>query len=144
MLTQSKQASAPRVPRRSERIRLYEATRLRPNDWSSVEIQVLDISALGLRAECEVRLMRTCFLSTDLPGIGPTHAEVRWQEDGQFGAAFARPIDLSLCSWTPREPAAFVARMLVQRAAAQRDGRDEQEAMLRRQIASVLPMRSLS
>ena len=144
MLKHAKIASAPKVARRSERIPLYEATRLRPNDWSSVEIQVLDISGLGLRAECEVRLMRTCFLSIDLPGIGPTEAEVRWQECGQFGAAFARPIDLSLCSWTPSEPEAFVARMLVQRAAAQRDGRRDQERMLRRQIASVLPMRSLS
>lgn len=122
MLTHAPRRGAERGLRQTDRIRLSERTRLRPNDWSSIEIQVFDISALGLRGECEVRLMRTCFLSIDIPGIGPTDAEVKWQDGDQFGAEFARPIDLSRCSWTI----------------------EDCELKLRGAIRGALPIRSLS
>lgn len=139
MLNHAHRGGAERGLRQTERIRLREATRLRPNDWSSIEIEVLDISSLGLRGECEVRLMRTCFLSIDIPGIGPTDAEVRWQDCGEFGAEFARPIDLSRCTWTADEPEALTAQML-----ELRDEWSEQELKLRRQIGTDFPIRSLS
>lgn len=130
--------------RRGARIGIYEPTRLRPNDWSSIEIQVLDISTLGLRAECEARLVRASSISVDIPGVGAVEAEVIWVRDGEFGAAFIRPIDLASCSWTPGSAQAMLARMLVHRAAAQRDGRLDQERRLSRQIVSFLPLRALS
>ncbi len=128
--------------REATRLAIYEPTRLHPNSWSSLEVQILDISADGLRAKCEAALKIRSWLSIDVPGIGPIAAEVRWQRGKHFGASFVRSIDLQLCSWTPSCKAASLAQLLGHRAAAHLDGDIEHEKQLRDRIKSSLPIRS--
>jgi hypothetical protein len=130
-----------RGSRRSvQRVGIYEPTRLRPNGWSSLEIRILDVSAQGFRAECEALLKLRSWVSLDVPALGPTHAQVLWERDNQFGAEFVRPIDLEACGWTSGGKQGMLARLLVQRAEARRDGNDEHEKLLRDQIARGLPI----
>jgi hypothetical protein len=128
--------------REANRLAIYERTRLRPNSWSSLEVQILDVSSDGLRAKCEATLKIRSWLSIEVPGIGPIAAEVRWQRGKQFGASFVRPIDLQLCSWTPSSQEASLAQLLGHRAAAHLDGDLEHEKQLRERIKSSLPIRS--
>jgi hypothetical protein len=127
--------------RRTERLAVDEATRLRPNSWSSLEVRILDFSNLGLRARCEARIMPGSCVSVDVPGVGSTEAQVEWQRGDQFGARFLAPINLDRCQWTLRRRETILARLLVERAAARKAGRAGAETRLRRQIAAALPMR---
>ena len=56
--------------RRAQRVSLDEATRLRPNDWSSLEVRMIDLSESGFRASCDARLQRGGLVSLDVQGIG--------------------------------------------------------------------------
>ena len=127
--------------RRSERLELDAETRLRPNSWSSLQIRMLDLSATGFRAECEARVQPGGSVSLDVPGIGAVEAQVEWQRGDQFGARFFAPIELQRCQWTFRERHHALARLLVERAAAQRAGRSGAESHLRREILATVPMR---
>ena len=127
--------------RRSERLPLDAEARLRPNDWSSLQIRMLDLSAAGFRAECEARVQPGGSVSLDIPGIGAVEAQVEWRRDNQFGARFFAPIELKNCQWTFRQRHHALARLLVERAAAKRAGRRGAEGQLRREILSALPMR---
>ena|SRR5687768_2065899 len=127
--------------RRAERVTLDAATRLRPNDWSSLEVRMIDLSASGFRATCEARLQRGGCVSLDVAGIGSVDAQVEWQRGDMFGARFIDPIDLEKCSWTPTERESVLARLLIERAAARQAGRLEAERRLRRQILNTLPIR---
>jgi hypothetical protein len=127
--------------RRSERLPLDAEARLRPNSWSSLQIRMLDLSESGFRAECEARVRPGGSVSLDVPGIGSVEAQVEWQRGDQFGARFFAPIELRSCQWTFRERHNALARLLVERAAAQRSGRRGAEVQLRRDILSALPMR---
>ena len=128
------------MARRQKRLELDESARLAPNDWSSVEIRVTDISRFGFQAECDVRLLKSGIVSLDIPGIGAVSAQVRWQADGQFGAQFLQPIDLQRCGWTGAARGLMLARLLFQRAEAHRTGLDDEENRLRREILSSLPI----
>lgn len=127
--------------RRAERLPLDAETRLRPNSWSSLQINMLDLSASGFRAECEARVKPGSSVSLDVPGIGPVDAQVEWRRGDQFGARFYAPIKLANCQWTFPEQHLTLARLLVERAAARRAGRRGAEGQLRREILSALPMR---
>jgi hypothetical protein len=127
--------------RRSERLPLDAETRLRPNSWSSLQVRMLDLSASGFRAECEARVKPGGSVSLDVPGIGAVDAQVEWQRGDQFGARFFEPIELEDCQWTFRERHPTLARLLIERAAANRAGRRGAEGQLRREILSALPMR---
>jgi hypothetical protein len=127
--------------RQSERLALDAETRLRPNDWSSLEVRMLDLSAEGFRADCEARVKPGGTVSLDVPGIGAVEAQVEWQRGDQFGARFFAPIALDACQWTLRERHHALAHLLVDRAAAKRAGRRGAEAHLRREILNALPMR---
>jgi hypothetical protein len=127
--------------RKAERLPLDAETRLRPNSWSSLQIRMLDLSASGFRAQCEARVKPGGSVSLDVPGIGPVDAQVEWQRGDQFGARFFSPIELRRCGWTFRERHEALARLLIERAAANRVGRRGAEAQLRREILSALPMR---
>jgi hypothetical protein len=127
--------------RRSERLSVDAETRLRPNSWSSLQVKMLDLSASGFRAECEARVKPGGSVSLDVPGIGAVDAQVEWQRGGQFGARFFAPIELNSCQWTFRERQPTLARLLVERAAANRAGRRGAEGQLRREILTALPMR---
>ena len=127
--------------RKAERLPLDTEARLRPNDWSSLQIRMLDLSAAGFRAECEARVQPGGSVSLDVPGIGAVEAQVEWQRGDQFGARFFAPIELKRCQWTFRQRHNALARLLVERAAAKRAGRRGAEVHLRREILSALPMR---
>jgi hypothetical protein len=86
-------------PRRSPRVMLQEATNLRSNDQSVVEVTVCDISTSGFMAQCMRPVLIGSYVSLDLPGIGPVHAQVRWQVGGRMGGKFLDPITLHRCQW---------------------------------------------
>ena len=127
--------------RKAERLPLDAEARLRPNDWSSLQVRMLDLSASGFRAECEARVQPGGSVSLDIPGIGAVEAQVEWQRGDQFGARFYAPIEIKSCQWTFRERHHALARLLVERAAAKRAGRRGAESQLRREILAALPMR---
>ena len=119
---------------------LDEPTRLRPNDWSSLEVRIIDLSRSGFRARCDARLPTGGCVSLDMPGIGAVEAQVEWQRDDELGAKFLHPVSLENCAWLPRHP--ILAELLVQRARAGQAGRDAAERRIRAKIVGSLPMRS--
>lgn len=126
--------------REAERRPLSAETRLRPNSWSSVAATMIDLSERGFRAACEARLQPGATVSLDIPGIGSVDAQVEWQRNGEFGARFFLPVDLSRCLWTLDERHNALASLLVARAAAKQAGRSGAEEQLRRQILAALPI----
>ena len=128
--------------RRAERVTLDAATRLRPNDWSSLEVRMIDISQTGFRASCEARLQRGGLVTLDVKGIGSVDAQVEWQRGDTFGARFILPIDIGQCGWTATERESVLAKLLIERAAALRAGRTAAERRLRQRILNTLPMKS--
>jgi len=127
--------------RREERINVDEPARLHPNDWSSVEVRLLDLSANGFRAECDARVPAGSCVALEVPGRGRVTAYVTWRRGDRFGAQFADPIDLDRCGWSPVAAEQLLARMLVERAEAHGGGRSGHELELRRQILNKLTMR---
>ena len=91
--------------RRYPRYRVGERTRLRPNEWSSIQVGLLDISSHGFRAECEANLKIGGYVTLEVHGIGQVEAKIVWRQSEQVGAQFARPISLDHCAWV-REPIA--------------------------------------
>lgn len=86
--------------RREERTRVDSAAELRQQSWYSVEVTIRDVSPLGFMAECEEHVRIGSHVSLDVPGIGPVHAQVRWQIGGRMGGMFLDPISLNRCEWT--------------------------------------------
>ncbi len=87
-------------PRRGHRVVLTKTTRLRSKDQAMVEVIVCDLSTSGFMAECMRPVLIGSYVSVDLPGIGPVHAQVRWQVGGKLGGKFLDPISLHRCDWT--------------------------------------------
>jgi hypothetical protein len=129
--------------RRSERIEVDETTRLRPNDWSSLEVRLVDISAEGFRVQCDAAVLRGSLVRVALPGLGEVEAQVSWRRRGEFGARFMVPIDVAAAGIDPVPSERILARLLVQRAEALAGGRFRSEQELRERIRSALPMRRL-
>ncbi|MDB5671772.1 MAG: hypothetical protein JWO25_2731 [Alphaproteobacteria bacterium] len=128
--------------RKAERLSVDEAARLKPNDWSSVEIRMVDLSPLGFRASCEARIVPGSCVSLDIPGIGEVLAQVEWRRGDEFGARFVTPIILAACRWRFAQRRGALARLLIERAAARRAGRTEAERKLRTTILGALPIQS--
>lgn len=126
--------------RRSERIEVDTTTRLRPNDWSSLEVRLVDLSAEGFRVQCDAAVLRGALVRIALPGIGEAEAQVSWRRRGEFGAKFTMPIDMEAAGIAPVPRERVLARLLVQRADALAGGRFGQEQELRERIRSALPM----
>jgi hypothetical protein len=129
--------------RRQKRLVLSEPARLAPNDWSSVEIRLLECTATSLRAACDLHLRVDARVSIELPVIGWVRAFVTWRRPGEFAAAFAEPIDLSRLRGLSLNGEAVLARLLGERAAARVAGRHAEERALRGEILHGLPLRSL-
>ncbi|HEX8366114.1 MAG TPA: PilZ domain-containing protein [Allosphingosinicella sp.] len=127
--------------RRSERMPVDEKTRLRPNEWSSLEVRLVDLSETGFRAECEATILCGSPVRIDLPGLGEIDAQVTWRRSGEIGAKFIVPIDLGRCTAAKLDDETVLARLLVERAEARSTGRFTHEQKLRRQILAALPMR---
>jgi hypothetical protein len=126
--------------RREKRLPLDEPARLHPNDWSSLEVRVLDLSSNGFRAECEARVMVGSCVTLELPAIGSQLAYVTWRRGDRFGAKFREPVAIDDCGWSRMSSQALLARMLVERAAARNVGKYGTEVELRRKILDSLPM----
>jgi hypothetical protein len=82
------------------------STQMRHQHWYSVDVKVCDVSTSGFMAECADPVRIGSYVSLDVPGIGPVHAQVRWQIGGRMGGMFLDPISLNRCEWTatPAEP----------------------------------------
>ena len=123
------------------KIALDEPARLVPNDWSSLEIRMLECSASGFRAACDATLWNGAWVTLEIPGIGAVEALVTWRRDGQFAATFAEPIDLSQAQFMAVNGEVVLARLLKERAKAHAAGQQRQERDLRARISEILPMR---
>jgi hypothetical protein len=116
------------VERRARpRLRISSAARLRPNDWSATQVDMLDISEHGFRASGEILFRIGLYVSLQVPGIGWVEAQIVWQHLDQFGARFVMPIDLAHCGWTERVGPPARASMLGRQLAG-RVLRDEPRA----------------
>jgi hypothetical protein len=89
--------------RRRPRRAVASPTRLRPNDWSTTQVDVVDISEDGFRGDGEVSFRIGAFVSLQIPGIGWVEGTIVWQHLNQFGARFVIPVDLGHCAWTSTE-----------------------------------------
>jgi hypothetical protein len=117
-----------------------EPVRLHPNTWSSVEVRLIDCSEAGFRAECDVRIRVRDEVTLELPGMDPATAYVIWSNGREFGARFAVPMPIDRAELTAAAPQQVLARLLVQRAAAQKSRLWDQEERLRREIGQALPI----
>ena len=86
--------------RRSARTPVVSRTQMRQQNWYSVEVKIRDVSTGGFMAECDASVRIGSFVSLDIPGLGPVHAQVRWQIGGRMGGMFLDPISLGKCEWT--------------------------------------------
>jgi hypothetical protein len=127
--------------RRSKTIALDEPARLAPNDWSSVEVRMLECSASGFRATCEITLRRHAPVTLEVPGLGAVRASISWCRPGEFAATFDEPIDLDRAKFMSLNREAVLARLLAERARAHAAGREAEERDLRTQIRTNLPVR---
>ncbi len=87
-------------PRRAERLAVDGRAPLAAQNWYNVEVQVRNVSSGGFMAECRDPVLIGSYVSLDVPGIGPVHAQVRWQVGGRMGGMFLDPISLLRCTWT--------------------------------------------
>lgn len=85
--------------RRARRLAIDGATTLRSQNWCSVEVKVQDLSSSGFMAECSEPVRIGSYVSLDVPGVGPVHAQVRWQVGSRMGGMFLDPISLQRCEW---------------------------------------------
>jgi hypothetical protein len=127
--------------RKSDRKAVDEAVRLHPNDWSSLEVRLIDCSETGFRAACEARVLSGLLVTLELPGLGPRQAQVSWANGREFGARFIEPLEALPDTLTPASDENVLARLLVQRAAAQRARRWVHERELRDKILKSMPVR---
>jgi hypothetical protein len=87
-------------PRRAARVPVTGTTSLCPQDLYKVEVRVENVSTTGFMAECAESIRIGSYVTLDIPGIGPVHAQVRWQIGRRMGGMFLDPISLSRCEWT--------------------------------------------
>jgi hypothetical protein len=125
--------------RKAERKAVDQPVRLHPSSWCTVEARLIDCSEDGFRAQAEVRVRNRDEITLEVPGIGPAKAFVVWVRHDQFGAQFLQPIAIDQAELQPAGEEERLARLLVQRAAAQRSGLWQHEEALRQQIAQALP-----
>ena len=130
--------------RKADRMLVDEAARLHPNDWSSLEVRLLDCSKEGFRAHCEARVRPGDLVTLDLPELGPARAQVSWCRDQVLGARFLEPVPIERAGLKSAAQETVLARLLVQRAAAHRGNLRDHEAKLRKQILDALPMRRIA
>jgi hypothetical protein len=124
-----------------KRLALDEGVRLAPNDWSSIEVRLLECSESSFRATCDVTLRLHAPVTLEVPGIGPRRAYVAWRRNGEFVAKFEDPIDLDRTKFMSLKQEVVLARLLSERARAHAAGREDEERALRAQIRTGLPVR---
>lgn len=87
-------------PRRASRVAAGGTASLTPQNFYEVEVRVRNLSPCGFMAECPEPVRIGSYVSLDVPGIGPVHAQVRWQIGACMGGMFLDPISLARCEWT--------------------------------------------
>jgi hypothetical protein len=87
-------------PRRTQRLPVGGRANMRSENWYQIEVKVRDVSTCGFMAECAAPVRIGSYVSLDVPGVGPVHAQVRWQIGGTMGGMFLDPISLARCEWT--------------------------------------------
>ena len=90
----------PHNPRRSSRLPVAESARMRSSEAYVVEVKVRNLSTCGFMAECAQLVRIGSYVVLEVPGIGPVHAQVRWQLGATMGGMFLDPISLTRCEWT--------------------------------------------
>ena len=90
----------PLRPRRTDRLAVEETARLRSQQWYQIEVKVRNVSTCGFMAECAAPVEIGSYVVLDVPGVGPVHAQVRWQLGVTMGGMFLDPISLARCDWT--------------------------------------------
>ena len=90
----------PLKPRRTERLPVGKTASMRSQSWYQIEVKVRNLSPCGFMAECAEPVQIGSYVSLDVPGIGPVHAQVRWQIGLTMGGMFLDPISLARCEWT--------------------------------------------
>ena len=89
--------------RRDGRERLDVAARLYLHDCSRSAVKVVDCTADGFCVRsCEPLSPAGTVVALELPQIGVAHARVIWSGNGELGAKFMRPIDVSRTGWFQR------------------------------------------
>ncbi|MGX7895043.1 hypothetical protein [Tsuneonella sp. HG222] len=78
----------PRAPRTGVDI----ATQILLPDDRLIDATVRNVSELGFLAICDTELAAGTWLGVALPGYGIARAVVRWNEDGELGCQFRRPL----------------------------------------------------
>lgn len=95
--TPEKAAGSHYRERRTDRVPVDGSTELRHR--YSIEVKVRDVSTRGFMAECVEAVEIGSNVSLDVPGLGPVHAQVRWQLGHCMGGMFLDPISLEQCEW---------------------------------------------
>ena len=131
------------TPPAEDRLALDEPARLAPNDWSSVEIRMLECTADYFRASCDIMIRTGAVVTLDIPGVGPARAHVTWRRGKQFAAYFDEPVELARAGFMAVNGEAILARLLKERARAHAAGRIEEERDLRGRISEILPMTTI-
>jgi len=86
-----------RKKRDSERFSVSLPVSLRPEGLRVVVVAMGDISATGFMAHTHEPIGLGAYVNIDLPGVGSTHARVRWMVGARVGARFLEPIDVDYC-----------------------------------------------
>jgi hypothetical protein len=102
-------ASAAADRRRHPRYPLLEQARLRPNDWSTIQVVLRDISSHGFRAGCDANLKIGGYVTLEVNGIGQVESKIMWRRNDEVGAEFVRPISLQYCGWLHNTEASIPA-----------------------------------
>lgn len=84
-------------PRSAARVVCSVLCDLRINGTRAARIRLCDVSEAGFMAECHELVPLGGTVSLDVPGIGPTHARVRWSMGGRIGGRFLEAIALEPC-----------------------------------------------
>lgn len=85
--------------RRSERLAVDCPASLQAQNWYNIEVKIRDVSTCGFMAECGDPVRIGSYVALDVPGVGPVHAQVRWQIGMKMGGMFLDPISLARCEW---------------------------------------------
>ena len=89
--------------RRGDRLAVESNVELRQQHRYNVEVTIRNVSTSGFMAECHDPVRIGSYVSLDIPGIGPVHAQVRWQIGRRMGGMFLDPISLNRCKWVATE-----------------------------------------
>jgi hypothetical protein len=78
--------------RRALRKAVKVRARLRDRGQTRFEIDVVDLSQSGFRAQTSFTLWPNTVVWVTLPGLAPLEAVVAWRERSTYGCAFAKPL----------------------------------------------------